>query len=56
MAKKLLEFLQLPIVQLLRKFHLNILTDEGEGDNFLGLTLENRKFSNFKYREKSSKF
>ena len=37
---KLLDFLQLPIVQVLRKFHGNILTNEGEGDNYLGLTLE----------------
>ena len=36
---KLLDFLQLPIVQLLRKFHPNISTNEGEGDNVLGLTL-----------------
>ena len=37
---KLLDFLQLLIVQLLKKFHLNILKNEGAGDNFLGLTLE----------------
>ena len=37
---KLLDFLQLLIVQLLRKFHSNILKNEGAGDNFLGLTLE----------------
>ena len=37
---KLLDFLQLPIVQLLRKFYCNILENEGAGDNFLGLTLE----------------
>ena len=36
---KLLEFLQLLIVQLFKKFHLNILKNEGAGDNFLGLTL-----------------
>ena len=40
MPMKLLDFLQLPIMQLLRKFHLNILTTEGEGDNILGLTLK----------------
>ena len=39
-AMKLLDFLQLFIVQLLKKFHLNILKNEGAGDNFLGLTLE----------------
>ena len=49
---KLFDILQLPIVQLLRKFHGNILKNEGAGDNFLGLTLENRKFSNLNYREK----
>ena len=32
-AMKLLDCLRLPIVQLLRKFHSNILTNEGEGDN-----------------------
>ena len=37
---KLLDFLQLLIVQLLKKFHENILKNEGAGDNFLGLTLE----------------
>ena len=37
---KLLDFLQLLIVQLLKKFHLNILKNEGAGDNFLGLTQE----------------
>ena len=36
---KLLDFLQLLIVQLLKKFHPNILKNEGAGDNFLGLTL-----------------
>ena len=35
---KLLDFLQLLIVQLLKKFHENILKNEGAGDNFLGLT------------------
>ena len=39
-AMKLLDFLQLLIVQLLKKFHRNILKNEGAGDNFLGLTLE----------------
>ena len=39
MVMKPLDFFQLPIVQLLKKFHSNILTNEG-GDNFLGLTLE----------------
>ena len=33
---KLLDFLQLLIVQLLKKFHSNILKNEGAGDNFLG--------------------
>ena len=37
---KLLDFLQLLIVQLLKKFHENILKNEGAGDNFLGLTLK----------------
>ena len=37
---KLLDFLQLLIVQLLKKFHRNILKNEGAGDNFLGLTQE----------------
>ena len=37
---KLLDVLNLPIVQLLRKFHCNILKNEEAGDNFLGLTLE----------------
>ena len=37
---KFLDFLQLPIVQLLGKFHRNILKNEVAGDNFLGLTLE----------------
>ena len=40
MAMKLLDFLQLPIVQLFVKFHSNMLRNEGEGDNILGLTLE----------------
>ena len=39
-AMKLFDFLQLLIVQLLKKFHRNILKNEGVGDNFLGLTLE----------------
>ena len=37
---KLLDFLQLRIVQLLKKFHWNVLKNEGAGDDFLGLTLE----------------
>ena len=37
---KLLDFLQLLIVQLLKKFHQNILKNEGAGDNFLELTQE----------------
>ena len=37
---KLLDFLQLIIVQLLKKFLWNILTNDGAGDNFLGLTQE----------------
>ena len=37
---KLLDFLQLLIVQLLKKFHWNILKNEGAGDNILGLTQE----------------
>ena len=37
---KFLDFLQLLIVQLLKKFHWNILTNEGAGENFLGLTQE----------------
>ena len=37
---KLLDFLQLLILQLLRKFHRNIFKNNGEGDSFLGLTLE----------------
>ena len=37
---KLLDSLQILIVQLLKKFHENILKNEGAGDNFLGLTLE----------------
>ena len=37
---KLLDFLQLLIVQLLKNFHRNILKNEGAGDNFLGLTQE----------------
>ena len=37
---KLLDVLQLLIVQLLKKFLKNILKNEGAGDNFLGLTLE----------------
>ena len=40
---KLLDFLQLLIIQLLKKFHRNILKNEGVGDNFLGLTLEKSK-------------
>ena len=36
---KLLDFLQLFIPQLLKKFHPNIFKNEGAGDNFLGLTL-----------------
>ena len=36
MAMKLL---LLPIVQLLMKFHLDILTNEEERDNFMGLIL-----------------
>ena len=39
-AMKLLDFSQLPTVQLFRKFHCNILKNEGAGDSFLGLTLE----------------
>ena len=52
---KLADFLQLFIVQLLKKFRRNIFKNEGAGDNFLGLTLENRKFSNLNYREKRSR-
>ena len=37
---KLLDFLQLLIVQLLKKFYQSILKNEGVGDDFLGLTLE----------------
>ena len=44
MVMKLLEFLQLPIVHFLRKFHSKILTNEGKGDNSLGLTLEKSEF------------
>ena len=40
MVMKLLDFLQLPVVQLLRKFLLSILTNDGEGVNFSGLNLE----------------
>ena len=36
---KLLDFLQLLIVQLLKRIHPNIFKNEGAGDNFLGLTL-----------------
>ena len=37
---KVLDFLKLLIMQLLKKFHRNILQNEGAGGNFLGLTLE----------------
>ena len=37
---KLLDFLQLYIAQVLKKFHQNIMKNEGAGDNFLELTLE----------------
>ena len=36
---KLLDFLELLLVQRLKKFNRNILKNEGAGDNFLGLTL-----------------
>ena len=39
MTMKPFEFLLLPIVQLLIKFHCNTFTNEVEGDNFPGLTL-----------------
>ena len=39
-AMKLRDFLQLLILQLLKKFHWNIMKNEGAGDNFLGLTQE----------------
>ena len=45
MAKKLLDFLQLTIVQLLRKFHRNILFNEGKGGDFLGRSLESSQNS-----------
>ena len=34
MVMKVLDFLQQPIVQLLRKFHRNISANEGEGHNY----------------------
>ena len=37
---RLLDFLQLRIVKLFRKFHRNILKNEGAGENFLGFTME----------------
>ena len=37
---KLLDFLQLLIAQLVKKFHRNILKNEGAGDDFQRLTLE----------------
>ena len=40
MAMNLLNFLQLPIVQLFQTFHLYTLINKGEGDILLGLTLE----------------
>ena len=55
MIMKRLDFLQLPTVRLLRKFYWNILTNEGEGDNFLGLTLENGKLSNLYCCEKGAR-
>ena len=39
-ALKLLDFLQVLIMQLLKRFHWNILKNEGAGDNFLRLTQE----------------
>ena len=39
-AIKHIDFLQLPIMQLLRTFYCNILKSERRGDNFLGPTLE----------------
>ena len=39
-ATKLLDFLQLLILQFLKKFHLKFLKNEGAGDNFLRLTVE----------------
>lgn len=42
------EFSQLHIVQLLVNFSLNILTNEGDVDNFPGFC-QNRKFSNLKF-------
>ena len=43
---KLLDFFQLLIVQLLRKFIEIFLKNEGAGDNFLGLTLEKLQILN----------
>ena len=40
MGNKLLDCFLLPIVQLLRNFHWNILANEEERDNFLGLIVE----------------
>ena len=55
MAMKLPDVLQLHIVQLLRKLHRNILRNEGEGGNFLGLTLEKSQILNFQLSRRVAK-
>ena len=56
MATKIHSSLLPPIWQLLGKFHRNILTNEGERDNFLGMTLAKSKFSNINFLENVAKF
>ena len=56
MKMKLLEFLPLPFVQLLRKFHRHITTNERESDNMLGHTLENSQTLISQSWRKSCKF
>ena len=52
---KLLDFLQLLIVQLLKKFHRNILKNEGAGDNFLGLSQEKLQILKSQFLQKKEK-
>ena len=56
MAMKFLDFLLLAIVQLLMKFHLNILLNEIEGDNFLALTKQSCRFSTLNFCGKQQNF
>ena len=49
MAMKLVIFLLLLILQLLKEFHETMLTKEGDGGNFLEVTLEKSQILQFQF-------